>query len=119
MICGPRRSPIAKPRWSRSSQARPPNGVLRYSAHFETSGETLLRKLCALGAEGIVSKRIDKPYHSGRSRDWYKAKCANRQEFVVIGFAPSTATPKAIGSLALGYYERRQAALRGPRRHGL
>ena len=50
-------------------------------------------------AEGIVSKRIDTPYRSGRSRDWLKAKCANRQEFVVIGFTPSTATPKAIGSL--------------------
>ena len=83
----------------------PANGVLRYSAHFETGGEMLLRKLCALGAEGIVSKRIDKPYQSGRNRDWYKAKCANRQELVVIGFVPSTATPKAIGSLALGYYD--------------
>ena len=91
----------------------PANGVLRYSAHFETSGETLLRKLCALGAEGIVSKRIDKPYQSGRSLDWYKAKCANRQEFVVIGFAPSTATPKAIGSLALGYYDGGQLRYAG------
>jgi bifunctional non-homologous end joining protein LigD len=85
--------------------AAPAEGVLRYSAHFETNGETLLRHVCALSAEGIVSKRTDAPYQSGRSRDWYKAKCANRQELVVIGFAPSTATPKAIGSLALGYYE--------------
>ena len=91
--------------------AAPAEGVLRYSAHFETNGETLLRHVCALSAEGIVSKRIDAPYQSGRSRDWYKAKCANRQELVVIGFAPSTATPKAIGSLALGYYDRQQIAL--------
>jgi bifunctional non-homologous end joining protein LigD len=82
----------------------PENGVLRYSAHFGTDGGTLLRHVCALGAEGVVSKRIDRPYQSGRNRDWYKAKCADRQEFVVIGFSPSTATPKAIGSLALGYY---------------
>ncbi len=33
----------------------PEHGVLRYSAHFETNGETLLRHLCALSAEGIVS----------------------------------------------------------------
>jgi bifunctional non-homologous end joining protein LigD len=81
-----------------------PDGALRYSAHFETKGETLLRRVCALSAEGIVSKRLDKPYQSGRSRDWFKVKCANRQEFVVVGYAPSAATPKAIGSLALGYY---------------
>ncbi len=91
----------------------PDDGVLRYSAHFATSGETLLRHVCALSAEGIVSKRIDQPYHSGRGRDWYKAKCANRQEFVVIGFAPSTATPKAIGSLALGYYDGGQLRYAG------
>lgn len=83
----------------------PKNGPLRYSAHFTADGGTLLGHVCALGAEGVVSKRIDRPYHSGRSRDWFKAKCADRQELVVIGFSPSSSTPQAIGSLALGYYE--------------
>ena len=86
-------------------QSAPEGGVLRYSDHFSIEGERLLRHICALNAEGIVSKRTDSPYRSGRGRDWLKIKCANRQEFVIIGFAPSAAASKAIGSLALGFYE--------------
>jgi bifunctional non-homologous end joining protein LigD len=78
---------------------------LRYSAHFFSRGYELLQHVCRLGGEGIVSKRTDKPYRPGRNGDWLKAKCTNRQEFVVIGYVPSSSTPKAIGSLVLGYYE--------------
>ena len=83
----------------------PPDGPLRYSAHFVSRGDELLQHVCRLGGEGIVSKRTDKPYRPGRNGDWLKAKCANRQEFIVIGYVPSSSTPKAIGSLVLGYYE--------------
>lgn len=83
----------------------PRDGPLRYSAHFATNGEDLLSHICRLGAEGVVSKRIDKPYRSGRGADWLKAKCANRQEFVIIGYTPSTVTSKAFGALVLGYYD--------------
>jgi bifunctional non-homologous end joining protein LigD len=86
-------------------EAAPQDGALRYSAHFAAAGLDVLRQVCRLGGEGVVSKRIDRPYVSGRASDWLKAKCADRQEFVVIGFAPSTTEPKAIGSLVLGYYE--------------
>ena len=54
--------------------------------------------------KAMVSKRRDAPYRSGRSREWIKSKCANRQEFVIGGFVPSTTSRKAIGSLVLGYY---------------
>ena len=59
-----------------------------------------------MGLEGIVSKRADAAYHSGRGHDWIKTKCSDRQELVVVGFAPSTADVHAIGALVLGYYER-------------
>ena len=36
--------------------------------------ETVFRRACQLGLEGIVSKRRDSPYRSGRSRDWLKMK---------------------------------------------
>ncbi|MGH6846654.1 MAG: DNA ligase D, partial [Methylocella sp.] len=85
--------------------AAAPGGPLRYSAHFASRGDELLQHVCRLGGEGIVSKHTDKPYRSGRNGDWLKAKCANRQEFVVIGYVPSSSTPKALGSLVLGYYE--------------
>lgn len=78
---------------------------LRYSAHFTENGDLMLKHICRLSAEGVVSKRGDAPYRSGRAGDWLKSKCANRQEFVVIGFTPSSAASKAIGSLVLGFYK--------------
>jgi bifunctional non-homologous end joining protein LigD len=79
--------------------------VLRFSDHFEEKGDLMLQHVCRLGAEGIVSKRRDSPYLSKRTSEWQKTKCSNRQEFVIVGFVPSSTTPKAIGSLVLGYYE--------------
>jgi ATP-dependent DNA ligase len=40
----------------------------------EGDGETIFRHACKLGLEGIVSKRKDSPYRSGRSPDWLKMK---------------------------------------------
>lgn len=79
--------------------------VVRYSDHFEEDGELVLRNACRLSLEGIVSKDRSAPYRSGRSRGWIKSKCAERQEFVVAGYVPSTTSRKAIGSLALGYFD--------------
>jgi bifunctional non-homologous end joining protein LigD len=58
-----------------------------YTDHFE-DGAALYRAVCALGLEGVVSKRADAPYRSGRTEDWLKIKCLRRERFVVIGFAP-------------------------------
>ncbi|MDB5513168.1 MAG: ligase, partial [Enterovirga sp.] len=80
-------------------------GTLRLSEHIESDGGAMLRNACRLGLEGIISKRRDRPYRSGRTQDWVKIKCAERQEFVVGGYVPSTASARAVGSLVLGYYE--------------
>jgi len=79
--------------------------ALRYSEHFEEDGDLVLRHACRLSLEGVVSKDRDAPYSSGRGRSWIKSKCAERQEFVVAGYVPSSTSRKAIGSLVLGYYE--------------
>jgi bifunctional non-homologous end joining protein LigD len=34
----------------------------------------MFRHACALGLEGVVNKRRDAPYRSGRSSDWIKMK---------------------------------------------
>jgi bifunctional non-homologous end joining protein LigD len=47
---------------------------IRLSEHLNGDGETIFRHACALGAEGIVAKRRDRPYRSGRSPDWIKVK---------------------------------------------
>ena len=48
---------------------------MRFSEHLEGDGEAIFRHACLLGLEGIVSKRRDARYRSGRSRlTWLKVK---------------------------------------------
>ena len=58
-----------------------------YSEHFE-DGAALYAQAAKLGLEGIVSKRADAPYRSGRGDHWHKTKCWQIGRFVVVGFAP-------------------------------
>jgi bifunctional non-homologous end joining protein LigD len=80
-------------------------GPIKYSEHFADDGAIMLQSACNLGLEGIVSKRKDAPYRSGRSEAFLKIKCAIAQELVVGGYAPSNVMPKAIGALVVGTYE--------------
>jgi bifunctional non-homologous end joining protein LigD len=82
---------------------RSSSSPIRFSEHLETDGPTMLEHSCRLGLEGIISKRTDAPYRSGRGESWLKSKCRESQEFVILGYVPSTAATKSIGSLALGY----------------
>jgi len=59
---------------------------LRYVDHFETAGDAVLQSACRMSLEGIVSKRLDAPYRSGRSEDWIKAKCRAGHEVVIGGW---------------------------------
>lgn len=77
---------------------------VRYSPHVEGDGGAVLKQACGLGLEGIVSKRADRAYRSGRSRDWLKSKCVKRDEFVIGGYLVSTSDREAVGALALGYF---------------
>jgi bifunctional non-homologous end joining protein LigD len=81
------------------------NGVVRLSEHFEISGADMYRHACAHNLEGLISKRRDAPYRSGRSESWIKTKCHQAQEFAVAGYKDSTHLKGAIGALVLGYYE--------------
>jgi bifunctional non-homologous end joining protein LigD len=81
-------------------------GPIRYSEHFTTDGAEVLQRACDMALEGIVSKRGDVPYRSGRSDAFIKTKCANAQELVVGGYSPSSVLPHAIGALVVGYYDR-------------
>jgi bifunctional non-homologous end joining protein LigD len=50
---------------------------IQSNEHMEGDGETVFRHACKLGLEGIVSKRKDSAYRSGRSPDWLKMKNPN------------------------------------------
>jgi ATP-dependent DNA ligase len=47
---------------------------IRFNEHTEGDGPTVFAHACKLGLEGIVSKRKDSTYRSGRSPDWLKMK---------------------------------------------
>lgn len=84
----------------------PRTGPLRLSQSIDGAGPELLAQACRLGLEGIISKAGGAPYRSGRGRDWIKTKCSDRQEFVVAGFAPSSADRHAVGALVLAVYNQ-------------
>jgi len=50
-----------------------PAGI-EFNEHTDARGELVFRQACAMGLEGIVSKRLAAPYKSGPSRDWIKVK---------------------------------------------
>jgi ATP-dependent DNA ligase len=55
------------------------NPVIRQSKAF-LSPYVLLKTCAARNIEGIVSKRIDRPYVSGQTKDWIKVNCAAWRE---------------------------------------
>jgi bifunctional non-homologous end joining protein LigD len=81
------------------------SGVVRYTDDFNEAGPVILRHACAAGLEGIVSKRRSAAYRSGRSDNFIKTKCRGGQEYVVVGYSPSTAMPKAVGALTVAVHE--------------
>jgi bifunctional non-homologous end joining protein LigD len=75
--------------------------TIRFSESFEEDGAVILKHACRLGLEGVVSKRRDAPYASGRGKTWIKAKCIASDEFIVAGYTPSTVARRSIGALVL------------------
>ncbi|MDN2568527.1 DNA ligase D, partial [Aquibium sp. A9E412] len=86
---------------------------LVYSAHVLGGAAAVHEKVCAAGHEGIVAKRADAPYRSGRSRAWLKVKCSKRQELVIGGWSPSDKKGRAFSSILLGAYEGDRLVYRG------
>jgi len=78
-----------------------PPARLRYSDHLEADGRTALLHACSTGLEGLIAKRPDAPYRSGRGRDWLKLKCQQRQEFVIVGMIRASGTRQGFRSLVL------------------
>ena len=83
---------------------RPPAGVL-YSQHITGRGPKFHKIAFGRQLEGIVSKRANSPYRSGRGASWEKVKCALRQEFVIAGYRYASNGSHDLGSLLIGYYD--------------
>jgi bifunctional non-homologous end joining protein LigD len=100
-----------KARLAELTRAAP--AAIRYSDHVRGQGPRFLEECCRMRLEGVVSKRADRPYVSGRRLSWIKTKCFGRDEFVVGGFRPSTKKGRPFASLLLGEYENGALRYRG------
>jgi bifunctional non-homologous end joining protein LigD len=85
--------------------ARPPAGIA-IAEKLNVPGEEAVKRAAREGWEGVIAKRNDSKYESRRSKEWLKVKTLNQQEFIVIGYQPSNATGREIGSLHLAVNEK-------------
>jgi bifunctional non-homologous end joining protein LigD len=75
---------------------------IRYVEHFTSGGEAVLQSACRMSLEGVVSKKLDAPYRSGKQATWTKAKCRAGHEVVIGGW---TTTGEAFRSLIVGVHK--------------
>ncbi|TPE42426.1 DNA ligase D [Pontibacter mangrovi] len=80
--------------------------AVRYSDHVVARGKEFFREAQRKQIEGIMAKKADSPYRTGkRSSEWLKIKTHLRQEAVIGGFTEPKGKRKHIGALVLGVYE--------------
>jgi bifunctional non-homologous end joining protein LigD len=79
--------------------------TIRYVEHFDSTGNDVWLSACKMNLEGIVSKRLDAPYVSGRHGGWTKAKCRAGNEVVLGGW---TTTAGRFRSLLAGVHRNGQ-----------
>ncbi|HWA23870.1 MAG TPA: DNA ligase D [Caulobacterales bacterium] len=77
--------------------------TIRYVSHLTSAGPAVFEAACKMGVEGIVSKRLDAPYRSGRRETWTKAKCRNGREVVIGGWSEENGR---LRSLLVGVQEK-------------
>lgn len=86
--------------------------AIQISDHVEGSGDALYERASELGLEGIVSKRADARYQSGRTSTWVKVKARPTGDFVIAGYTVSAAA-EGLASLALGEWVDGELEYRG------
>jgi bifunctional non-homologous end joining protein LigD len=99
--------------------AKPPPKIV-YVEQFEMDdGEAVYRHACKLKLEGIVSKRRDSPYRSGRQEIWLKLKCTKSDTFPIVAFVEKLgARPRKIASLYVGRHDGDRLIYAGKARSG-
>lgn len=80
-------------------------GMLRFSDHHEGDAARMRQAACRMKLEGVICKKTDAPYRSGRGDDWLKVKCQGREEFLIVGWTEPAGSRTGLGALHLGYYD--------------
>ena len=83
----------------------PTVGPVRYSDHVATQGQAMYEQVTAMRLEGIVAKKADSRYRSGRSTSWYKIRAVKTDDFVVVGYTDPKGGRGGFGALHLAQYE--------------
>ncbi len=79
---------------------------LRLSEIAYGDGRALFARASEQGWEGLIAKRADSRYVSGkRTSDWRKMKIVHEQEFVVGGWTDPRSSRTGLGALLLGVYD--------------
>jgi DNA ligase D-like protein (predicted ligase) len=79
---------------------------LRSTPHRVSGDDEWFAEICGRGWEGLIAKRVDATYRSGRTDAWLKFKCEAGQELVVVGWTDPEGSRVALGALLLGYHDR-------------
>ena len=85
-----------KERLEKFLAAQKPAGQIRYVAHLQSNAEAVLASACKIGLEGIISKKLDAAYFSGRSDRWVKSKCRAGQEVVLGGWTTESGSVRSL-----------------------
>ena len=85
------------------------SGLVQFSKAFDAPARDIQATACKMGLEGIIAKRKDASYVSGRSTAWLKLKCGYRQEFVIGGYTDPQGSRTGIGALLVGFHDERGA----------
>ena len=92
---------------------RPREDAVQLSPVIRDKGEEVFAAVCKAGHEGIIAKRADAAYRSGRGTSWLKVKCILRQEFIIVGWRPSDTRKGVFASLLLATEEEGKLVYRG------
>jgi DNA ligase D-like protein (predicted ligase) len=79
--------------------------ALPVSEAWRGDSQRRFAQACKAGWEGLIAKRAQASYASGRSRDWLKLKCVWEQEFVIGGYTDPSGARTGFGALLVGYYD--------------
>jgi bifunctional non-homologous end joining protein LigD len=92
-------------RRARLTAAIRPSAALQLSEAWDDDSQRRFAQACRAGWEGLIAKRAESLYVSGRSRDWLKLKCVWEQEFVIGGYTDPAGSRTDFGALLVGYYD--------------
>jgi bifunctional non-homologous end joining protein LigD len=109
-----RDSPIEERKAKLERLLKQSSGTIRYSASLGTDAKKLLAEVSRFGLEGLIGKRVESHYETGRrTGSWIKLKLHQEQEFVIGGYTNPAGSRSHFGALLVGVYEGQELNFSG------